>query len=391
MFVDFFFHLRARGIMASPMEFLGLLEALDRGLVGESLDKFYAVARAMLVKRVEQYDLYDQIFAEYFKDLPFTGAQAADIGDAFWDWLENPKTLRELTEEEKARLERLDLEKLREMFEERLKEQKERHDGGNKWIGTGGTSPFGHSGHHPGGIRVGGESGSRSAVQVASKRRFKNLRDDLILDTRQMGVALRKLRRLKRTGQARELDLDATIDKTAKNAGDIELVFDAPRKNDLKLLLLMDVGGSMNPHSRLTSQLFSAAHKARHFKSFQSYYFHNCPYEHLFTDIALGKSIPTLEALAQLDATWRCIIVGDAAMAPSELMEPGGSVDYFHYNEQPGLYWLQKIRETVPKTAWLNPDNPRWWGGYTTRVIGQLFDMFPLTLEGLEHAVDRLR
>lgn len=392
MFVEFFFHLRHRGIPVSPTEFLSLLEALDKGLAGASLSRFYAVARAVLVKRVEHFDLYDGAFWEFFKDHPFAAQQRRDeLTDELMEWLEEAKFLRDLSEEQLAALEALDLEELRELFEERLQEQDERHDGGSHWIGTGGTSPFGNSGRHPSGMRVGGAGKHRSALQVASKRRFKNLRTDLVLDTRQIGMALRRLRRLGRDEGRKELDLDATIDATAKNAGDIELIFRPPRENQVKLLLLADVGGSMNPHSLLTSRLFSAAHKAHHFKAFEAYYFHNCPYETLYSDISRHKGKPTREVLANLDRSWRCFIVGDAAMAPQELTQPGGCINYFHFNEESGLTWLRRIRDALPRTAWINPDNPRWWGSYTTGLIGELFPMFPLTIDGLEEAVDEVR
>ncbi len=392
MFVDFFYHLRKRGIPVSPTEFLTLLEALEEGLAASSLTRFYALARAVLVKRVEHFDLYDAAFQEFFDDRPFTHPQAAEgLTDDLLDWLEEARFFRELTQEQIDALERLDLDELREQFEERLAEQDERHDGGSHWIGTGGTSPFGHSGHHPSGIRVGGKSKHGSAMQIASKRRFKNLRTDLVLDTRQIGVALRKLRRLGRGEGPEELDLDATIDETARNAGHIEMVFRPPRKNQVKLLLLADVGGSMNPHSELTSRLFSAAHRANHFKAFEAYYFHNCPYETLYSDMARRKGKPTAEVLANLDRSWRCFIVGDAAMAPPELTQPGGSIHYYHHNEVAGITWLRRFRETMPRIAWLNPDKPRWWGGYTTRKIGEIFPMFPLTVDGLDRAIAEVR
>ena len=389
MFVSFFFHLRQRGIPVSPTEFLTLLEALEKGLARASLERFYTLARATLVKRAEHFDLYDAAFAEFFQDRPFAHPDArAALHDELFSWLDQARFLRSLSPEQLAALQSLDLDELRRLFEERLQEQQERHDGGNRWIGTGGTSPFGHSGAHPSGIRVGGEGRSRSAVQIASERRFQNLRTDLVLDTRQIGLALRKLRILTRKGNARELDLDASIDATARNAGDIELVFRPPRENQVKLLLLADVGGSMNPYSELTSRLFSAAHKAHHFKAFQAYYFHNCPYETLYSDMARRQGKPTSQVLANLDSSWRCFVVGDAAMAPQELIEAGGCIDYFHFNEKPGLHWLNALRDRIPRTAWLNPDPPRWWNAYTTRTIASLFEMFPLTLEGLQEAID---
>jgi uncharacterized protein with von Willebrand factor type A (vWA) domain len=227
---------------------------------------------------------------------------------------------------------------------------------------------------------------------VASARRFRNLRHDVILDTRQIGVALRQLRKLRRDGVAEELDLEESIDETARNAGDIELVFRAPRKNTVKLLLLMDVGGSMTPYTHLCERLFSAAHAANHFKAFRYYYFHNCPYERLFTDISFGKTEDTKHLLEQLDREWYCMIVGDAAMAPYELTAIGGSVDYFHHNPEPGISWLQRIAERFPRSAWLNPDPvPYWDTTYTTRVIRDIFSMYPLTLDGLEEAIRDIR
>lgn len=392
MFVEFFFHLRKRGIPVSPTEFLTLIEALEKQLADASLSTFYALARSILVKRVEHYDLYDAAFAEFFEDRPFQHPdRRQELTDELMDWLASPRFLRDLSEEQLEAMEKLDLDELLEEFEQRLQEQDERHDGGDHWIGTGGTSPFGHSGKHPTGVRVGGSGGNRRAMQVASKRRFRNLRTDRVLDTRQIGVALRKLRRLTRDGRDEELDLDATIDATAKNAGDIRMVFRPPRENEVKLLLLADVGGSMTPHSELVSRLLSAAHDAHHFKRFQSYYFHNCPYETLYTDIARQKGAPTDEVLANFDRTWRCLIVGDAAMAPPELLQPGGSVNYFHYNDEAGITWLRRIRDAIPRTAWLNPDKPRWWQSFTTKKIGELFEMYPLTLEGLDDAIAEIR
>lgn len=393
MFVDFFYHLRMRGLSVSVHEFLTLVQALHLGLAEDSLNHFYGVARSILVKKPEQYDIYDLAFAEYFKDATVDwAALSPNIHQELLDWLNDPKAARHLSDEEKALLEVLDLEELKRRFEERLNEQTERHDGGNKWIGTGGTSPFGHSGTNPAGIRVGGKGGNRSAVQVASDRRFKNLRNDLILDVRQFGAALKRLRVLTRDGREEELDLDETIDQTAKNFGDIELVFKQPRKNEVKLLLLMDVGGSMTPYSQLTSLLFSAAHQASHFKHFESYYFHNCPYQTLFKDISRRDGVKTEEVLKKVDNTWRCIIVGDAAMAPYELMDSGGSIEMYYTNKDSGLVWLKRIAEKIPRTIWLNPDNPRYWASYyTVRVIANIFPMFPLTLEGLDDAIIELR
>ncbi len=391
MFINFFYHLRARGLPLSTTEFLALLDALAQGLSRQSLEHFYVVARSILVKRPEHYDIYDQAFAEFFKDAEFDPALLAGLHDELMKWLQNPKAPPQLSPEELAKLKEMGLDELREAFEKRLKEQDERHDGGSHWIGTGGTSPFGHGGKNPAGVRVGGSGGNRSAVQIASERRFKNLRKDLTLDVRDIGMALRRLRQLTREGSQEALDLQATIDQTARNAGYIELVFRPPRENNVKLLLLCDVGGSMTPYTRLTSRLFSAAHQASHFKSFQSYYFHNCPYETLFTDMEQSEGKPTEEVFRNLDKTWRCIVVGDAAMAPTELTAEGGSVDYWHYNDKPGLYYLRKLEEIVPRTVWINPDKPAWWGSWSTKTIQKIFEMYPFTMQGLEDAVDELR
>jgi uncharacterized protein with von Willebrand factor type A (vWA) domain len=392
MFVDFFYHLRSRGLNVSITEFMTLLEALEAGHAEASLNRFYTLARSVLVKRPEQYDIYDQAFAEFFKDAVVEWDELPQLHDQLADWLKDPKTFRDISPEEIAELERHDLDELRKMFEERLNEQEERHDGGDRWVGTGGTSPFGHGGANPAGIRVGGPGGGRSAVQVAMDRRFRNLRDDLVLDVRQFSTALKKLRILTRDGRQEELDLEGTIDQTARNAGDIELVFEQPRKNQVKLLLLCDVGGSMNPYTHLTSLLFSAAHKASHFKHFESYYFHNCVYGKLYTDMARRKSKPTEEVLSQVDQTWRCIIVGDAAMAPYELMDSGGAIDFYYMNKDAGITWLRRIKEKIPRTVWLNPDPPKYWGStYSTITIAKIFDMFPFTLEGLDDAIRELR
>jgi uncharacterized protein with von Willebrand factor type A (vWA) domain len=393
VFIDFFYRLRDGGLPVGVTEFLTLLDALYEGLARESLTHFYVVARSILVKRPEHFDLYDQVFAEFFEGVEFDAQTRAEIADEVLLWLEdNPLPPPEVDEEELEALEEYDLEELREEFEERLDEQEERHDGGDHWVGTGGTSPFGHSGEHPEGVRVGGESKNRSAVQVAHERRFRNLRKDVTLGVRDIGQALRRLRELTRDGNEEELDIQGTIDQTARNGGDIELVFRPPRENNVKLMLLMDVGGSMNPYTRLTTRLFSAAHQASHFKTFETYYFHNCPYGTLYSDMARKEGTPTEDVFRNLDRTWRCIVVGDAAMAPAELMREGGASNYFHYNQTPGIEYLQQLRERVPRTVWLNPQKERWWKAtWTIQKIQELFPMYPLTMEGLEEAVDELR
>ena len=385
MFTDFLFHLRARGIQVSLTEWLPLLHALAEGHSRANLNVFYSLARAVLVKRETQYDLYDQAFAEFFRGVE----RQFDLDDELLDWLANPILPKELTEAERAALEALDLDELRKRFEERLNEQKERHDGGNRWIGTGGTSPFGHGGTNPAGVRVGGEGGGRSAVQIASERRFQNLRSDRVLDTRQIGMALRRLRRLGKHEGPEELDLEASIDESARQA-EIELIFGPPRKNRVKLLLLIDVGGSMDPHAELCERLFSAAHAANHFHAFESRFFHNCVYEKLYTDIFRGLGESTDEVLKRIDRRWSVLFVGDAWMSPFELTHAGGAIDFYHHNRTPGLTWLQRFRDRCPRSAWLNPEPKRIWRAPSIHLIRQVFPMYELTLDGLTEAVDAL-
>lgn len=392
MFVEFFYYLRERGLKVSTTEWLTLIEALSKGLGGASLMGFYHLARAICVKREGELDTYDQAFAEFFRDaaVPEDALKAA-LEEAL-RWLEEPIGPRpELTPEQLAALGVRDLDELRRLFEERLAEQTERHDGGNRWIGTGGTSPFGHGGTNPAGVRVGGPGGGRSAMQVAGARRYQNLRSDRVLDVRQIGQALRQLRRLGREGRREELDVDATIDTTARNAGDIDLVFRPERRNTVKLLLLMDVGGSMTPHTRVCERLFSAAHKATHFKAFRPYYFHNCVYEKLYDDMLRGTGESTTKLLQDLERDWFCILVGDAAMHPYELKAAGGAISYGAHNATPGIVWLQRIAERFPRTVWLNPEPQRYWNIESTRLVQQVFEMFPLTLEGLQEAIEHLR
>lgn len=387
MLSGFLFHLRARGLNVSLTEHLALIEALAKGYSRASLSVFYALARSLLVKREAQLDLFDRCFAEYFEGVE----EELELDEELLRWLEQPKPALELSDEQRAMLEAMDLETLREQFEQRLAEQKERHDGGNRWVGTGGTSPFGHGGQHPTGVRVGGHGGGRSAVQVASERRFQNLRSDRVLDTRQVSVALRRLRLLSQDGAPTELDIDATIDKSAKEGGEIDLVFTPPRRGRVKLLLLMDVGGSMDPHAQLSEQLFSAAHQASHFKAFEHFFFHNCPYGRLYKDIWQGDATSTAEVLKQIDRTWSVVFVGDAWMSPYELSHQGGAISYWEQNPVPGLEWLRRFQQKTDKLAWLNPEPKRIWEAPSVRMVRSLFPMFELTLDGLTEAVDHLR
>ncbi|MEM8963769.1 MAG: VWA domain-containing protein [Acidobacteriota bacterium] len=385
MFIGFLFHLRTAGLGVTITEYLALVRALVDGHARADLGVFYHLARALLVKRESDYDTYDRAFASYFGDLD---AQF-ELDDELLEWLQNPVLPRELSDEEKAALKSLDLDELRSQFRERLAEQEKRHDGGSKWVGTGGTSPFGHGGTNPAGIRVGGTGGGRSAVQVASDRRFRNLRNDRVLDTRQIGMALRRLRKLGRDQGPEELDLPATVDKSSREA-EIDLVFAPERRNRAKLLLLLDVGGSMDPHADLSERLFSAAHAANHFRHFESRFFHNCVYETLYTDMQQRVGEPTEELLRKIDRTWSIILVGDAWMSPFELTHAGGAIDLWHHNTITGLDWLRKLRDRCPRSVWLNPEPRRIWHAPSVKIIRSVFPMFELTLDGLGEAVDVL-
>jgi uncharacterized protein with von Willebrand factor type A (vWA) domain len=292
----------------------------------------------------------------------------------------------QLTPDELALLEKLDRATLEKLFEERLKEQKERHDGGNKWIGTGGTSPFGNRGAPREGIRVGGEGGNRRAIEVATQRLFRDYRDDLVLDVRQLGLALRKLRLFAREGAPDELDLDETIEKTARNLGDLEVVTRPPRKSSTKVILLMDVGGSMDPHADTVSRLFTAAKKATHFKELRTYYFHNCIYGRVYGKAQLRDPITLPQLFAETNATYKLIVVGDALMAPWELTGTSG----WGLDDVEGVVWLMRLVERYPHAVWLNPEPPREWWQTTIEVIRRVFAMYPLTLEGLGDAVNQL-
>lgn len=385
MFIDFFFALRKRKVPVSTQEWLALMEALALGLHDSSLDGFYHLARAVCVKDLAHYDAFDSAFLECFRDVE---KHSIALTDELLNWLADPKNLASLTPEQLAQLKELNLEELRKLFEERLREQKERHDGGNKWIGTGGTSPFGQGGHHPTGIRI-GEGGGRSAMQVAAERRFRAYRNDEVLDVRKIDVALRMLRDLGREGAPEELDLDETIEKTSKNAGDLELVMHPPRRNRVKVTLLMDVGGSMDPYSHLVNQLFTAASRAGRFARFRSYYFHNCVYDAVYEDSYFREPVTVADLLHTTDRDERLVIVGDAAMHPSELLHPHGAIYYYSHNRTatPGIDWMRRLADHFRRNVWLNPEPPPNWRLPTVQLLATVFPMFELTLEGLERAV----
>ncbi len=385
MFTDFFYTLRRRKVPVSSTEWMTLMEALSKGCIS-NLDEFYYLARAILVKSECHYDHYDVAFQEYFK-----GIEApSELTQQILDWLKDPMTRKTLTEAERALFKSMDFDKLIEEFEKRLKEQTGQHDGGGNWIGRGGTSPFGHSGYHPGGIRIGGQSGYGHAVQVAAERRFQNYRSDLTLDVRQIKMALRGLRQLSRTGCEDELDLEETIDATCENAGEIELIWKRSRKNAVKVLLLMDVGGSMDPFAMLCSRMFSAAHSSSHFKDFKYFYFHNCIYDSLYQDIERQEATSTEHVLRTLEPDYKLVLVGDASMAPTELMVRGGAINYYEHNDTPGITWLKRIADHFTRAVWLNPNERTYWDSMSVQMIGKLFPMYELTLDGLGEALKKL-
>ena len=385
MFTDFFYLLRKKKVPVSTTEWMTLMEALSQGLAS-NLDDFYYLARATLVKSEAYFDQYDVAFQEYFKGIE----GPADISDMIREWLKDPIDKLGLTEEERALFDKMDLDELLREFEKRLAEQTEQHDGGNYWIGRGGTSPFGHSGSHPAGVRVGGQSRGRGAIQIAQERRFRNYRSDLILDVRQVKIALRRVRQLSRIGPEDELDLEKTIDATAKNAGDIELLWARSRKNAVKLLLLMDVGGSMEPFAELCSLLFSAAHTSSHFKDFQYYYFHNCIYENVYRDVETQEEVATDHLLRTLEPDYKVILVGDARMAITELTERYGAIYYYQRNDIPGVLWLKRIADHFTHCVWLNPEGGRFWNHPTVSMVSKMFPMYELNIDGIGDGVKKL-
>lgn len=395
MFIRFFYLLRERGLHVSLNEWMALMEALEQGLGHSSLSAFYYLCRAVLIKSEADYDKFDLAFAEFFRGIE----TPPEIPDEVWEWLD--KELHEpaqLFDKIMASLPQFDFDELQKMLEERLKEQTEEHHGGGYWIGTGGTSPFGHGGYNPAGIRIGGESRHRSAVQVAGERNFRDFREDNILDIRSFQMAFRKLRQFssKNDGPKTELDIDKTIEETCNKAGMLNLVFDRPRKNTVKVLLLFDSAGSMSVYSKICSQLFQAAHQSNHFKDLKVFYFHNCFYQELFADPSCSRksSFETNWVLRNLSSEYKVIIVGDGCMAPSELLRVGGASYRVSYNTEPGIEWMKRFRNKYDHIVWLNPISRRTWdyvyGNQTLRLIRQVFPMYELTLEGLDAAIRKL-
>ncbi len=386
----FFLHLKSHRLPVSTREFLTLLEALQKGVVSLSLDDFYLLSRMTLVKSEEHFDRFDLAFGSYFKGVESRFDVHARIPD---EWLRR-ELERHLTEEERRRVEALGgLDRLLETFRQRLAEQRGRHAGGRKWIGTGGTSPFGSYGYNPEGIRVGPEGGgSRSAVKVWDERNFRNLDGDVELNTRNIKVALRRLRRFARDGVPDELDLDGTIEHTARNAGWLDVRMRPERRNRVKVLLFLDVGGSMDPHVALCEELFSAARAE--FRRLETFYFHNCIYDHVWRDNRRRRNERTgvLELVRTYGPDWKVIVIGDAAMSPYELTQVGGSVEYA--NDQPGLDWLARLFHHFRSVIWWNPESARGWE-YTrsTQMVQAALGprMYPLTLDGIARGVDALR
>ncbi len=390
MLIPFFYELREAGLKVSLTEFLTLLEALEKRVATLSIDDFYYLARASMVKDESKFDLFDRVFGHYFKGIEDTFEQMGFEIPA--EWLERMKELN-LSKEEMEKLQKLGgLEELMEQFRQRMEEQKERHEGGNKWIGTGGTSPFGAYGSNPMGIRI-GQKGSRKggAAKVWDKREYRNLDDQRELGTRNIKIALRRLRRFAREGAADILDLDDTIRSTAKNAGWLDIKMVPERHNAVKVLLFFDIGGSMDPHIRICEEMFSAARSE--FKHMEYFYFHNFVYEYVWKDNNRRHSekINTFDVLHKYGHDYKVIFVGDATMSPYEITYPGGSVE--HWNEEAGAVWIKRVLDIYEKAIWLNPEAEKHWD-YTPsiQITKELMGdrMFPLTVEGLDRGMRKL-
>ena len=403
MLIDFFYSLRKAKLPVSVSEFLMLLKSLEAGVVGPGarqssdaallsaseydLDDFYFLSRMTLVKDEKNYDKFDKAFAAYFKGVDTIGEIISQIPE---DWLKK-SIERDFTPEQIAALKSMDWDELMKTLQKRLEEQKERHEGGSKWIGTGGTSPFGHSGINPRGIRIGGESKQRSAVKVWEQRQYKDYDDSIELGTRNIKVALRRLRKFAREGAAEELDIEDTIRSTAVNAGYLDIKMIPERHNNVKLLLLMDIGGTMDEHVARVEELFSAVKSE--FKHLEFFYFHNCVYEYLWKNNKrrYAEKFQTWDIIRKYNKDHKLIFVGDATMSPYEIVQPGGSVEY--NNEEAGAVWLQRLTHAYPKFAWINPEPQGVWEyRQSIAMIQNLMSqkMFPLTLSGLDKAIREL-
>ena len=387
MLIDFFFTLKNAKIPVSITEFLLLLEAMQKNVIAPSLNDFYYLSRTVLVKDEAHFDKFDKAFSLYFHGIDALFDKHPEIP---LEWLQK-RMERELTPEQKAAIEKFGYDKLMDRLKELLKEQKERHEGGNKWIGTGGTSPFGNGGQNPEGIRIGGESDNRSAVKVWDARSFRDYDDERELGTRNIKVALRRLRRFARKGVAEEFALEDTIRATAHNAGYLDIKMRPERRNNIKVLMLLDVGGTMDDHIQRTEELFSAAKSE--FKTMEFFYFHNCVYDYLWKNNRRrhAERFPTWDILRKYPPDTKLIFVGDATMSPYEILQPGGSVEYS--NDETGAAWLQRFTNTFPKYIWLNPEPESLWQyRQSIAIVREIMNnrMFPVTIEGLERGIRML-
>ena len=456
MFVEYFYYLKDR-LPVSITEYMALIESLDKGLI-HNMVEFYYISRSILCKNEHHFDIYDIAFANFFKNaiikfpedikqeiwdwinkditipelleglkillkeyqqyLNIEDLQQfleellqklneglegnllinapQEVKDEIWDWLKKNMDLSQIEGNFQEMLSQFfNLEQMQQQFEDLMQRQDEEHSGGDHWVGTEGTSPFGHSGENPMGMRIGGSSGMRMAVQIAQKRIFSDYRKDVVLDTRQIKVALKRLKKLEEIGKLDELNMDKTIDKTAKNGGDIEIIFEKRRKNNVKLVLLMDVGGSMTPYAHLVNLLFSAANNMSHWKDFKFYYFHNCVYDKLYNNAQRNpeEAIDFEDFIKKYDSKYKVVFVGDAAMASWELTERYGSIYYYHRNEMPGIYYIREIANHFKNNVvWLNPELIRLeWVPWTRKIISSILPMYNLTVEGIEEAMDFLR
>jgi len=389
MFTEFFLKIREAKVPATLREYLTLLEALEVGESHISIDEFYYLSRSTLVKDESHFDKFDRVFGEYFKGIEALGDELfSEIPD---EWLRR-ELEKVLSPEERDKLDKLGWDKLMETLKERLAEQKGRHQGGSKWVGTGGTSPFGAYGDHPEGIRIGQKEGRRgSAVKVWDKREYKNFDDSVTIGTRNIKVALRRLRQFVRDGADTEFDLDDTIHATADNGGWLDVRMRPERKNKIKVLLLMDVGGSMNVHVKTCEELFSATRSE--FKDLEYFYFHNCVYESLWKDNHRRHTerMPTWDLIRTFPPDYKLIFVGDASMSPYEIAYPGGSVE--HWNEEAGGVWLHRLLDTYASAVWLNPESESNWAySQSNQMVQEMIGprMYPLTLAGLEDSMKYL-
>ncbi len=393
MFIDFFYKLKEVGVPVSPTSFLTFHKAINGGLVS-SVDDLYIVARTVLVKSERYFDLYDQVFAHVFQgmELPDTDGFEFDFlaNSMLQEWLENPQSMADKLGLDKKKLSALSPLELLEYFKERLKDQDGRHDGGSKWIGTGGTSPVGHSGYHPGGMRVEGESRNQSAVQVAAERRYKDYSTQGPLTQNSIGEALKRLRNLVPQGARDQLNIDASIYQTMKNGGEIELIFERGIVDRLKIILAIDNGGwSMEPYVHIVQTLFS--YSKSQFKDMKTYFFHNTIYDYLWTDPGRYKEPVNINEFSRLDPETRLIILGDASMAPYELMSADGSIYALERSGKSSIDRLKFLTDTFNHTIWLNPIPKKHWGyTHTINVIQNIFPMFELSLDGLEKGVGHL-